>query len=196
MPAFPATWGEPRPRAIPPEHTRPVRGCRQDERRAGGLTGRRRRLTARGVPPGGAAPHGVEGCAVYGAVAPTTGARCFLERPSLHAESGQLVIGALAEACSDRFNILLLDNRGAPTAPRRTIPANVRLVFFPPYGPELSPSARVWRDRKDAPAWRQFLPVDAQPDELGQWLRAYEAPTRQSLTRYAYLGRAIHALFT
>lgn len=168
----------------------------QDESRLGLLTVRRRRLTARGVQPVGLVQHTFEWFYVYGAVAPTTGERFFLELPYLNAESFQLFVDAFAEAFSDSLNILLLDNSGAHTAQRLTMPANVRLVFLPPYCPELNPIERVWRDLKDDLAWQQFLTVDAQQDEVSQLLRAYDASTLQSLTGYTYLVDAIYALLT
>jgi transposase len=157
---------------------------------------RRRRLTARGVQPVGLVQPTFEWFYVYGAVAPTTGERFFLALPYLNAESFQLFVPALAAAFADSLNILLLDNSGAPTAQRLIMPTNVRLVFLPPYGPELSPIERVWRDLKDDLAWQQFLNVDAQQDEVGQWLRAYDAPTLQSLTGYTSLVEAINARLT
>lgn len=84
----------------------------QDESRLGLLTVRRRRLTARGVQPVGLVQHTFEWFYVYGAVAPTTGERFFLELPYLNAESFQLFVDAFAEAFSDSLNILLLDNMG------------------------------------------------------------------------------------
>jgi transposase len=100
----------------------------------------------------------------------------------------------LAQAFADSLNILLLDNSGAHTAQRLTIPANVRLVFFPPYCPELKPIERVWRDLKDDIAWQQFPNVEGQQDYVAQLLQAYDAPRLQSLTGYAYLVDAINAL--
>jgi transposase len=173
-----------------------VRVFSQDERRFGLLTVRRRRLTARGVQPIGAVQHVFEWFYVYGAVAPATGERFFLELPYLNAASFQLFVDAFAEAFSASLNLLLLDNSGAHTAQQLTLPANVRLVFLPPYCPELNPIERVWRDLKDDLAWQQFLSVDAQQDDVSQLLRAYDAATLQSLTGYAYLMDAINALFT
>jgi putative transposase len=92
------------------------------------------------------------------------------------------------------LNLLLLDNRGAHTAQRLTLPANVRLGFFPPYGPELNPIERVWRDLKDDLAWQQFMHLEAQQIYVGNLLQAYDVPTLQSLTGYAYLVEAINAL--
>jgi len=132
---------------------------------------------------------------VYGAVAPTPGERFFLEWPYLHTESFQLFVDAFAEAFPDRLNLLLLDNSGAHTAQRITLPDNVRLVCLPPDGPELNPIERVWRDLKDALAWLHFPRRDGPQDDLGHLWQAYEAAMLQSLTGYTYLVEAIHALY-
>src|SRR5918912_1063879 len=50
---------------------------------------------------------------------------------------------AFAQAFPDSLNLLLLDNSGAHTAHQLTIPENVRLVYLPPFGPELNPIERV-----------------------------------------------------
>jgi hypothetical protein len=78
-----------------------------------------------------------------------------------------------------------LDNSGAHTAQRLTLPANVRLVFLPPYWPELNPIERVWRDLKDALAWLQFPNLDGPQDDIATLLQGYEAATLQALTSYA-----------
>ena len=166
----------------------------QDESRVGLLTIRRRRLTARGVQPVGRVQHVFQWLYVYGAVEPTTGDRFFLELPYLNADNFQIFINLFAQTFPESLNLLLLDNSGAHTAQRLTLPENVRLVFLPPYCPELNPIERVWRDLKDALAWLQFPTLDAQQDYIAHLLRGYEAATLQALTGYTYLMEAIHAL--
>jgi transposase len=173
---------------------RPLRVFSQDESRFGLLTIRRRRLTAHGIQPVGTVQHVFQWLYVYGAVEPTTGERFFLERPYLNAEGVQIFIDTFAAAFPDSLNLLLLDNSGAHTAQRLMLPANVRLVFLPPYGPELNPIERVWRDLKDALAWLHFPNLDAQQDYIAQLLRGYQAATLQALTGYTYLVDAVHAL--
>ena len=134
------------------------------------------------MQPVGAVQHVLEWFYAHGAVEPTTGARFFLELLYLNAKSFQRIVDAFAQACPDSLNLLLLDNSGAHTAQRLILPANVRLVFVPPYGPELNRIERVWRDLKDALAWLQFPTLDAQQDSLATLLRAYEAATLQALT--------------
>jgi transposase len=159
------------------------------------LTVRRRRLTARGRQPVGSVQHVFEWFDVYGAVEPTTGERFFLELPYLNAESFQLFVETFAQAFPESLNLLLLDNSGAHTARHLTLPDNVRLVFLPPYCPELNPIERVWRDLKDALAWLHFPTLEAQQDYMATLLRAYEAATLQSLAGYPYLVEAINALY-
>jgi transposase len=173
-----------------------VRVFSQDESRFGLLTVRRRRLTAFGVQPIGTVQHVFEWFYVYGAVAPTTGERFFLELPYLNTASFQLFVDAFAQAFPDSLNLLLLDNSGIHKAQRLRLPSNVCLVFLPPYCPELNPIERLWRDLKDDLAWQQFISVEAQQDYVGQLLQAYDAPTLQALTGYAYLVEAINALLT
>jgi transposase len=191
---FQATCGARLQEVIPPANTRPVRVFSQDESRFGLLTIRRRRLTARGVQPIGSVQHIFEWFYGYGAVEPTTGDRFFLELPYLNAEMFQLFVDAFAQAFPDSLNLLLLDNSGAHTAHQLTIPETVRLVYLPPYCPELNPIERVWRDLKDALAWLQFPTLEVQQDYIATLLRTYEPVTLQSLTSYTYLIDAIYAL--
>ena len=106
----------------------------------------------------------------------------------------QLFVDAFAQAFPDTLNIRLLDKSGAHTSQRLLLPTNVRLVFLPPYGPELNPIERVWRDLKDDVAWQQFADLNAQQDDLSHLLQAYEAATLQSLAGYPDLVEAIYAL--
>jgi transposase len=108
--------------------------------------------------------------------------------PYLNAEMFQLFVEAFAHAFPDSLNILLLDNSGAHTSSQLTLPENVHLLFLPPYGPELNPIERVWRDLKDDLAWLQFAELDGQQGDLNLLLQGYEAATLQSLTGYPSCG--------
>jgi hypothetical protein len=175
------------PQALPPANTRPLRVFRQDERRVGLVTSRRRRLTARGVPPMGAVPPVGAWCAVEGAVAPTTGARCCRARPALHAGHCPRCVARGAPAVPDRLTRRRRAQSGAHTAPPRTIPAHVGRVSLPPDGPELHPSARVWRDGQDALAGRQCPNLD---ERVGTF--DISARRRQSKSRTPKGARAGH----
>jgi hypothetical protein len=193
MPAFQASCHDHLQQAIPPANTRPVRVFSQDESRLGFLT-IRRRLTAYGVQPVGTVQPVFAWFYVYGAVEPTTGDRFFLERPYVNVDGFQLFVNTFAAAFPDSPNLRLLDNSGAQTAQRLTWPEHVRLVCLPPYCPELNPIERVWRDLKDAMAWRQCTHLEAQQDHIATLLGASQAATLQALTGYPSLVEAMHAL--
>jgi transposase len=155
---------------------------------------RRRRLTARGVQPVGTLQHVFDWFYVYGAVAPTTGESFFFELPHLNHRNFQVFLDEFAQAFPDTLNLLVLDKSGGHTAKRLRIPENVRLVWLPPYSPELNPIERVWRDLKDQLAWQQFPDVEVQQEYVADLLCAYDAPTLQSLTAYSYFVDAVNAL--
>lgn len=155
---------------------------------------RRRRLTARGVQPVGTVQHQFQSFYLYGAVAPTTGENFFLELPHLNSSIFQVFLDQFAQAYPDSLNLLVLDQSGAHTAKRLIIPANVRLVFLPPYSPELNPIERVWRALKDQLAWQQFPTIEIQQEYVGDIVRACDNAMLQSLTAYAYFVDAVNAL--
>jgi len=192
--AFQATCRERLPRVLPPDHTRPIRVFSQDESRFGVLTVRRRRLTARGVQPVGLVPHTFEWFYVYRAVAPTTGERFCLEWPYLTADACQFFVDEFAHALPNCLNIRLLDHSCAHTAQRLQWPEHVQPVWLPPYGPELNPIERLWRDLKDDRAWLHCPNLEAPQISVGDVLQAYEALALQALTSDAYLGEAMNAL--
>jgi hypothetical protein len=127
-------------------------------------------------------------------VEPTTGARFCLELPYLTADTCQLCIEAFAHALPDRLNIRRFDHSGAHPAQRRQWPDHVRDVWLPPYGPELHPIERLWRDLQDDLAWLHFPNLEAPPLEVGDLLQAYEASALHALTGYTSLVEAINAL--
>jgi transposase len=180
--------------ALPAANCRPVKVFAQDESRFGLLTVRRRRLTARGVQPIGRTQHDFQNFYVYGAVAPTTGEDFFLELPQLNSTNFQVFLDAFAAAYPDTLNLVVLDNSRCHTAKRIRVPSNVQLVFLPPYSPELNPIERLWRDLKDALAWKHFIDLPAQQAYVGDLLCAYTPETIQALTSYTYLVNAINAL--
>jgi DDE superfamily endonuclease len=158
------------------------------------LTVRHRRLTAFRSQPVGLVQHTFEWFYIYGAGAPTTGERLFLEWPSLNAETFQIFVDACVQACPDSLNILRLDHSGGRTAQRIRWPAHVQSVWLPPDCPELNPIEQFWRDVVDDLAWQPCADLDAPQVYVGHLLQAYDASMLQALTGDAYFVKAINAL--
>ena len=98
---------------------------------------------------------------------------------------------------AESLNIVLLDQAPAHVAHRVQRPEDVVLVGLPAYSPELHPVERLWEDLQ-----RRIAVLDGQVrasrDALQEHVAALgqrsTAETIASLTGYAYLVEAVHAL--
>ena len=85
---------------------------------------------------------------------------------------------------------LLLDGAGWHTADDITVPANVSLIFLPPYAPQLNPVERIWLYlRERFLSLRLFADLGGIIDRCcDAWNRLVAEPGRiASLTDYPYL---------
>jgi transposase len=165
-----------------------------DESRLGLQTIRRRRLTACGTKPVGSYQHCFKNFYLYGAIAPRTGDGYFLGLPKLDAAHFQVFLDEFARARPHTLNVLLVDNSRAHTASDLQVPANVVLLFQPPYAPELNPAERVWQVLKAALAWQCFPDLPALQARVVELVQAWDAVMLQSLTAYPLIMDAINAL--
>jgi transposase len=165
-----------------------------DESRFGLQTIRRRRLTARGTKPVGTVQHRFEHVYLDGAIAPRTGDGYFLGLPKLNADLFQVFLDALATARPDTLNVLLLDNSRCHTRKELVVPANVVLLFQPPYAPDLNPAERVWEALKDALAWACCADLVALQARVVAIIQTWDAELLRSLTAYPFIMDAINAL--
>jgi hypothetical protein len=165
-----------------------------DESRLGLQTIRRRRLTARGTQPVGTDQHADDTFYVYGTIAPRTGDAYFVGVPTLSAAHFQLFLDHFAAARPQTLNILLIDNSRTHTAGERRIPPHIKLLFQPPYAPELNPAERVWRALKDTLAWQCFADLAALQARVVTVVESWAAAVLASLTAYPFILDAMNAL--
>lgn len=165
-----------------------------DESRLGLQTVRRRRLTARGTKPIGLHQHHFDNFYLYGAVAPKDGDGYFLGLPKLNADLFQVFLDEFATARPDTLNVLLVDNSRCHTAKTLVVPANVVLLFQPPYAPEINPAERVWQALKDELAWQCFHDLAQLQAQVGKVVQDWDADMLRSLTAYPFILDAVNAL--
>jgi transposase len=165
-----------------------------DESRFGLQSIRRRCITARGTKPVGPIQHRFENFYLYGAVAPASGDGYFLGLPQLNADHFQVFLDAFAAARPDTLNVLLVDNSRCHTAKQVVVPANVVLLFQPPYAPELNPAERVWEALKDELAWACFADLAALQARVVAIVQTWDAALLRSLTAYPFIMNALNAL--
>lgn len=56
----------------------------------------------------------------------------------------QLYIDEFSNRNPEEFKIIVLDNGAFHKAKSLKIPANIALLFLPPYSPELNPAEKMW----------------------------------------------------
>jgi DDE superfamily endonuclease len=174
-----------------------VRVFCHDESRLGLHLPVRRCLTGYGVKPVQVVEPLYESYWLYAAVEPTTGDAFWWELPRLDADCFNIFLDQLSHRYAESLNILLLDQAPAHVAQRVQLPENVVLVWLPAYSPELNPVERLWEDLKgriDVRDARVRSNLTALQDHVAGIVRDYTAETIASLTGYAYLVEAIHAL--
>ena len=130
---------------------------------------------------------------LYGAVEPQTGERFFLERKSLDSDGFQNFLNGFSDRFSESLNVLVLYNGQFHKAKKLTIPENTRLLFLPPYSPELNPIERFWQDLKDHVAFHLHENLSVLKQKVRAKLDTYTNEVVTSLTGYDYLLDAANA---
>ena len=169
----------------------------QDESRLGLHLPVRRRLTGYGIKPIQIVEPLYEYYWLYAAVEPTTGDTFWWELPRLDADCFTVFLRQFSQQYAESLNIILLDQAPAHVAQRVQIPENVVLVWLPAYSPELNPVERLWEDLKrriDVLNGQVRSSLRALQEHVAGLVQRYSAETIASLTGYAYLVEAIHAL--
>lgn len=145
----------------------------------------------RGVRPEGLIDHRYASAWLYGAVRAGTDDAFALVLTEVGAAAMQVFLDRFAATLSTGVHAaLLLDGAGWHTAGEIIVPANVSLVFLPPYSPKLNPAERVWLHLRDRYlSLRLFRDLD---DIINGCCDAWNSMTAEpgrvaSLTDFPYL---------
>lgn len=126
------------------KQARPVRLMFQDEGRFGLLGDPRRCWAPRGVRPIVKRREIREYTYAFAAVSPHDGVMDSLILPWVNAEAMTWFLRTVAERHPDEFIIMVMDRAGWHIARDLAIPKNMRIIFLPPYSPELNPAEHLW----------------------------------------------------
>lgn len=134
----------------------------QDEARVGQKGRGARVWFQRGVRPRGAIDQRHASAWIYGAVRPGTDQGFALVLTEVGTAATQAFLDRFAASLPKRVHAaLLLDGAGWHTAGALAVPANVSLLFLPPYAPELNPVERIWLHlRERYLSLRRFADLD------------------------------------
>lgn len=144
-----------------PDPKKPIRVWVEDEVRYGLVTVTRKVWGMKGVRVLAPYQAKYQASYLYGALEMTQGATQLLFRLPVCLESTEAFLRELVATEPHAYPILLWDNAGFhPRAGHETLPANIRLLPFPPYSPELNPVERLWDIVKEGIANRVWENLD------------------------------------
>lgn len=163
----------------------------QDEARFGRISDTRRCWAPRPDRP--VVGHQIVRESLYGvvAVSPFDGRLAALTLPWVDHQTMSLFLRTVAEEFPDSFNIMVLDGAGWHHAAALQVPRNLRLVFLPPYSPELNPVEHVWEYLRENHFGNEVFPtLEAVADRLTHGLRTLIAQPDlvRSLTCFDWLN--------
>lgn len=81
---------------------------------------------------------------LYSAVNPQTGQDFTLMLPKVNTAHMSLFLKEMAKAMKGAETIIVMDGAGWHKSANLEIPANIEIIYLPPYSPELNPIERLW----------------------------------------------------
>lgn len=97
----------------------------------------------------------------FSAVSPHDGVMDSLVLPWVSAETMSMFLAEVAQRHPSEFIFMVMDQAGWHIAGDLTVPPNMRLMFLPPYSPELIPAEHLWEAlREDCFANHVFKGLD------------------------------------
>lgn len=141
-----------------------------------------------GVRPNVAAHHIREMRYAFGAVAPQTGDSFFLALPYCTVTCMNLFLQQLSDQYPDKMIILICNNAVWHKARALFIPANIEMLYIPPYTPEMNPIERIWREfRRRGFVNRVFQTLEKVVDRLCEVIQGLTKSDVKSITHAAWL---------
>ena len=121
----------------------------QDEARFGRINDPRRCWAPPGVRPQVGARIVREYTYVFAAVSPHDGTLDTLVLPEVNAVGMSVFLAEVAQRHPHDDILLVLDGAGWHRAKDLRVPENIRLLFLPPYSPQLNPVEHLWEEIRE-----------------------------------------------
>src|SRR3954452_5013724 len=121
----------------------------QDEARFGRISDARRCWAPAGVRPEVSTQVVREYEYAFAAVSPHDGTLDTLVLPAVHAEAMSVFLAEVSQRHPGELILMVLDGAGWHKAKRLQVPATMRLVFLPPWSPQLNPVEHLWEEVRE-----------------------------------------------
>ena len=112
----------------------------------------------------------------------------MLELPFCNTDCFELFITEFSLQNPTELKIIVLDNGAFHKAKRLKIPANIVLLFLPPYSPELNPAEKIWWTIKKELVCKNFETIEALGKYLASLIKKLITPLSvKSICGFEYL---------
>lgn len=159
----------------------------QDESRFGLFTRNGKALTAKGVKPICPFHQIFKTVYLFGAFSPINGNKFLLEMPNCNADNFQIFLDQFSLQNPLELKIIVLDNGAFHKAKSLQIPANIALIFLPPYSPELNPAENIWAILKRKFTNRLHYTLDEVSDFIRNATQDLTAKKVKSICGFEYV---------
>ena len=164
-------------------HNSTVRLMFQDEAGFGRINKPKYCWCKKGIRPSVPCHHIREYRYAYGAVEPITGESCFLVMPYCNTNCMNIFLEHLSTTYPNDRIVLVCDGAAWHKAKSLKIPENIRLVFIPPYTPEMNPIEQIWKEiRKRGFKNEVFQTLNNVVQRLCSTINSISAQTITSIT--------------
>jgi Transposase and inactivated derivatives len=119
----------------------------------------------------------------YGAVEPRTGEAFFLIMPYCNTDCMNVFLKQLSDSYPKDKIVLVCDGAAWHKSKGLSISHNIRLVFIPPYTPEMNPIEQIWREIRTQGFRNEiFASLDKVVDRLCETIQNLTKDTIKSIT--------------
>ena len=162
----------------------------QDEARFGRITRPSRCWAPEGVRP--CTPHQIIRQCLYAfaAIAPQSGEMVSLILPNATTDMMALFLEHVSSQFPDSYIVMQVDGASWHRSHQLHLPENIRLIFQPPYSPEINPVEHLWDElREKYFANHLFSSLDALQDQLCTALNEFSShPNKiRSMTYFPHI---------
>jgi transposase len=125
---------------------------------------------------------------LYSAVNVNTGQDFTLIAPSVNSDCMNVWLEQFNHFLNGEQAILIMDRAGWHKSKDLNIPSNLKIIFLPPYSPQLNPVERLWKFIKDNTIKNKvFSTIESLIDTISEFIRNLKAETVASICCIDYL---------
>ena len=126
---------------------------------------------------------------VYTAASPQTGEEFSIMAPNVNTDWMNLYLQKMSQWLNNKPIFIVMDQAGWHITKKLIVPDNIKIIFLPPYSPELNPVERLWKYIKDNVLKNAlYEEIELLEDDLCDFIKTISADTIKSVCSAGYMS--------